>query len=249
MNKRDVQILELVTENQRIEVKRLAERLNVSQVTIRKDLDALEVKGLIRREHGFAILGSSDDIGNRLAFHYEDKLRIARRAAALVSPGETVMIESGSCCALLAEVLAESNINVTIITNSAFIAGYVRKAPGVRIILLGGDYQNESQCMVGSIAKLCAQNFHVEKLFIGVDGYQDSVGGFMSNDHARAETVRDMAAQAKKVVVITESEKFARRGVVSLLPRDRVSMVITDKNLPAGSRSRLLEAKVEVVAD
>lgn len=97
MKQREYRILELLTERKRIEVAALAREIGVSQVTVRKDLDALEEKGVIHREHGWAVLCSPDDLNGRIAYHYEAKRRIAARAAELVRDGETVMIESGSC--------------------------------------------------------------------------------------------------------------------------------------------------------
>ena len=122
MSERHTKILELLTENDKVEVTKLSELLQVSQVTIRKDLDLLEQKGLIIRAHGFATLNSSDDINNRLAYHYDLKQKIAKLACESVENGETVMIESGSCCALLALEIAQTRKDVTLITNSAFIA-------------------------------------------------------------------------------------------------------------------------------
>lgn len=223
---RETQILELLSQFGRMEVAALARELGVSQVTVRKDLDALEERGILRREHGFAVAGSGDDVNNRLAVHYEEKRRIARRAAELVSPGETVMIESGSCCALLAEEIAATKSGTTIITNSAFIASYIRRL-SARVVLLGGDFQNDAQVMVGPILKVCAQQFYVERLFVGADGW--SPEGFTGNDHLRVQAVRDMADHARQVVVVTESKKFFQRGVVPL--NLNISAVVTDAGL------------------
>jgi DeoR/GlpR family transcriptional regulator of sugar metabolism len=245
MEKRGVQILGIISENQRIEVSRLAELLGVSPVTIRKDLDILEEKGFIKREHGFAILGSMDDIGNRLAFNYEIKQRIAQSAAALVRPGETVMIESGSCCAVLAEELAMRKGNVTIVTNSAFIVQYVHKHPGVRFLLLGGDYQRSSQVVVGPITRTNVEDFFVDKLFIGTDGFSQR-SGFTGNDHSRAETVRDMARQANKTLILTESVKFTQQGTVSLLPVEGISGVFTDDGIPEAQEKYLISRNIAV---
>ena len=166
MHIRHSKLLSLVNQHNRIAVADLAKALDVSEVTIRKDLNILAKKGLLRREHGFARLTTSDDVGNHLSFNYEAKLRIARRAAESVHNGETVMIESGSCCTLLAEELAMNRRDVTIITNSAFIASFVRKSPSAHIILLGGEYQNESQVMIGPMIRKCVSDFYVDKFFI-----------------------------------------------------------------------------------
>lgn len=212
---RHTKILELITENKKMEVTKLSQLLSVSQVTIRKDLIQLENSGLIVREHGFATLNSSDDINNRLAYHYDIKQRIAKLAVESIEDGETVMIESGSCCALVALEIAQTKKDVTIITNSAFIADYIRKVAKIRIILLGGEYQNESQVMVGPITKKCVESFFVDKLFIGTDGFTET-SGFTGNDYMRSETVRDMAKQADKVIIVTDSLNDAK-GLARLL--------------------------------
>ncbi|MDL2233659.1 DeoR/GlpR family DNA-binding transcription regulator [Ruminococcaceae bacterium OttesenSCG-928-L11] len=245
MNKRHRRILELLIERERLEVARLAELVEVSQVTVRKDLDQLERQGLIRREHGYAVLGSRDDLNNRLAYHYDVKKAIAAAAAATVRTGETVLIESGSCCALLAEELAAAGRDITIITNSAFIAGYVRRQPGAKIVLLGGDYQVESQVMVGPITRKCAEEFFVEKLFVGADGFAEKTG-FTGSDRMRAEAVRDMAKQAERVIVLTESEKFSQQGVVALLAADQIGAVYTDSRIPPEAEAHLQRQGVDI---
>ena len=245
MNKRDNGILALLSEHGRMEVSALARQLGVSAVTMRKDLDALERRGVVRREHGFAVFGGNDDLNNRLAFHYEEKRRIAREAAKLVAPGETVMIESGSCCALLAEEIARAGTGATIISNSAFIASYIRRFEGAHVVLLGGDFQNDAQVMVGPVLRVCVQQFYVEKLFVGVDGYSDALG-FMSNNHLRAQAVRDMAGQAKRVFAVTESSKFQRTSTVPLAIPGGVFGVITDGGLENDAAQRLDRAGISV---
>lgn len=246
MNKRELDILRIVTEKERVEVARLAEELKVSQVTVRKDLDALEARGLIRREHGYAIVGSQDDINNRLATNYEIKRRIAQAAASLVENGETVLIESGSSCTLLADLLAATRQNITIITNSAFIANYIRNRPYAKMILLGGEYQCDSQVMVGPLVNKCVESFFVDKLFIGADGFSVKAG-FTGKDYARAETVKQMALQANNVVVLTDSSKFRQQGVVSLLPLEKVGTVITDDAIEGSVESHLTKKNIRVI--
>lgn len=246
MNNRQARIIELLEEEKRIEVTRLSQLLKVSQVTIRKDLDVLETNGIVKREHGYAALNDSDDINLRLAYKFETKQKIAKAAADLVQDGQTVMIESGSSCALLAQELATTKKDITIITNSAFIAGYIRKISNVSIILLGGQYQNESQVMVGPLVAECARNFFVDILFAGTDGYV-SGNGFTGNDFMRAQAVRDMARQAREVVLVTDSSKFTKTGVVALVDLHQISKVITDQGIPENIKEELEQNQIQLI--
>lgn len=246
MNERHNKILELLANERKIEVSKLSQLLGVSQVTVRKDLDHLESQGLVVREHGLAKLNDSDDINQRLAYHYDIKQRIAKKAVELIDHGETIMIESGSCCALLALEIVQTKKDVTIITNSAFIADYIRKTGSGKIILLGGEYQKEAQVMVGPIVRKCAETFFVDKLFIGIDGFSIK-SGFTGNDYMRCEAVRDMAKQASQVIIVSESSKFHQKGIVKLLETKEISCLVTDSQLPEDKEAYLLENDVKVM--
>lgn len=238
MKNRANKILELLTQENKIEVSTLSKKLGVSQVTIRKDLDMLESRGIIKREHGFALLCSTDDINGRIAYHYEEKRQIAQKAAEFVHDGDTIMIESGSCCALLADLLTTSKKDLTIITNSAFIANYIRGKSSFQIILLGGIYQQDSQAMVGPMVRQSAENFLVDLFFIGIDGYSPKVG-FTNRDQLRAQAVRDMAKQAEHIIVLTKSDKFSKHGIVPLNLKEQVKTVITDNGISDSIKTHL----------
>ena len=246
MAKRDSQILETLTMHGKVEVAYLSQLLGVSEVTVRKDLDALQAKGLVQRVHGFAQLANPNDVGGRLAYHYEEKRLIARAAAELVPDGSTIMVESGSCCALLARELADSDKSVTIVTNSAFIANYVRDSNQVSCVLLGGTYQRDSQVMVGPLVRTCSAEFYVDRLFIGADGWIEGVGP-TNADQMRADAVRSMAESAAEVVVLTESEKFGQRGAIPMRLPGKYLSVITDGNIPPAWRSSLEHDDVQVI--
>lgn len=246
MKNRFNKILEFLTQENKMEVAQLAKKLSVSQVTVRKDLDALENRGIIKREHGFALLCSMDDINGRIAYHYEEKRKIALKAAELVKNGDTIMIESGSCCALLADTLTVEKKDLTIITNSAFIADYIRGKANFQIVLLGGIYQPDAQVMVGPMVQLCVENFFVDLFFIGTDGYNSRIG-FTNRDQMRAQAVRDMARQANSVIVLTESDKFTKHSVVPLNLKTPVKAVITDGNIPDTAREELERQSIAVI--
>lgn len=241
MDKRKNQILSILSsgKDKRIEVSRLSDILQVSQVTIRKDLDELAKTGIVVREHGCAILSDTNEVYARLALHYETKLRIAHKAAEFVENGETLMLEAGSCCAILAEVLTKTKKDLTIITNSAFTADYIRNRTAFQIVLLGGIYQHESQAMVGPMVAECASNFFVKSFFIGAEGFAENFG-VTGSDQMRAQAVKDMAKQAENIIVLAEHSKFERHGIVPLNLGGKRPLIITDTDLAEDSRDRIL---------
>ncbi|MDO5883030.1 DeoR/GlpR family DNA-binding transcription regulator [Ligilactobacillus animalis] len=238
-------IIKLVSKERKVDVNTLSETLGVSKVTIRKDLDKLEAKGLLHREHGYAVLNSGDDINVRLSFHYDVKKKIAQKAAELVNDNETIIIESGSTCALLAEEICRTKRGVTILTNSYFIADYVKRYDSCKIVLLGGEYQKNSQVTVGPLVKEMIRLFHVQLAFIGTDGFAEAVG-FTGKDLMRTEVVYAMAEVADEVVILTDSSKFLQRGTVGQFTPDQISGVITDKNISATKEAYLLQNQVKV---
>ncbi|MBR0411255.1 MAG: DeoR/GlpR transcriptional regulator [Eubacterium sp.] len=245
MTERQSRIIKLVNQYQKIEVSRLAEILNVSQVTIRKDLDFLESEGLLSREHGYALIKNANDINTRLTINYETKLKIAIKAAEMVNNGETVMLESGSTCALMAEELAKIKKDVTIITNSAYIAIRVRDLPLRKVILLGGDYQKEYQGMVGPLIRKCAREFYVDKFFVGTDGFIPNAG-FTCDDLMRVETMKYMADSANRMIILADSSKFEQKGVVIQSTFDEIDTVCTDPGISEEALNILKKNNIKV---
>jgi DeoR/GlpR family transcriptional regulator of sugar metabolism len=227
---RENELLTIVNDRVKIDVNELAELLKVSKVTVRKDLDRLESRGLLQRKHGYAMMNNVDDISYRLAKKYDVKKRIAQMAAQSVHDHETIMIESGSTCALLAEEIATTKQNITIITNSFFIASYVGNYKSVHVVLLGGAYQNDAQVTVGPIAKQNLQGFFVDKLFIGTDGFDRKIG-FFGNDIMRAEMVQNMALSSEKTIILTDSSKFHERSLVKQFSLNEIQEIYTDHEL------------------
>ena len=155
------------------------------------------------------------------------------------------MIESGSTCALLAEELAFNRNDITIITNSCFIASYVRKAETVKVILLGGEYQKESQVNVGPLVKQVINEFYVDKLFVGIDGF-DARRGFTGSDITRCDTTRTLATAANQTIVLTDSSKFSQNGLVSEFGFSEISKVFTDKHINREALAFLEKEKISV---
>ena len=157
---------------------------------------------------------------------------------------ETIMIESGSTCALFAAELAAVN-DVTIITNSTYIARSLGTAPGAKVILLGGDYDTVAEVTTGPVTELCAHEYYVDKIFVGIDGYTEE-NGFTNINHTRCSTVRALAKQADKVIVLTTSDKFGKRSVAKMFSSNEVHTVVTDSQLASEYMETLRSHRIRV---
>ena len=231
LTSRQSQILREIASERRIKVGRLVDITGVSEVTIRRDLDYLAKKGLIVRQHGFAQIIAENDINNRMVVHYDRKLDIAMRAVELIEDGDVIMLESGSCCALLAEQIAAKRRNVTIVTYSAFIANHIRPAGTNKVVLLGGEIQMEPMVTVGPLAVQAASQFYVDKFFSGTDGITPN-GEFTAQNLMMAEVIQTMASRAKHTIVMTDSSKFGHQGTVCIFSIKDVYAVYTDTGCP-----------------
>ena len=163
----------------------------------------------------------------------------------MVSNGETVMLESGSTCALLAEQLAKLKKDVTIITNSAYIAIRIRELPIRKVILLGGEYQKEYQGMVGPLVRKCAKEFYVDKFFVGTDGFIPDAG-FTCDDLMRVETMKYMEDSANRMIILADSSKFSQKGVVIQTTFSEIDTVCTDAEIPEDALENLRRHNINV---
>ncbi|MGL6199550.1 MAG: DeoR/GlpR family DNA-binding transcription regulator [Lachnospiraceae bacterium] len=245
MNERHNQLLAYVTQHGKTSVDTLADHLQTSKVTIRKDLSELSKRGILKRERGYALPNDPGDIYYRMAFHFEQKQKIARTAAAYVQDGETLIIESGSTCALFAEELAKTKKNITIITNSMYLADYIKGYTDVQLIILGGTLQQGSQSLVGPLTKSAVGAFHVDKIFTGTDGYSHNFG-FTGDDLLRSDTLAAMTAASEHIYVLADSGKFTRPGQVSFLKLQDVHEVITDQEIPAAEIDFLKKQGIKI---
>jgi DeoR/GlpR family transcriptional regulator of sugar metabolism len=245
LNERQSKILNLLSRNDLTSVADLAEKLNVSGVTIRQDLNYLEIEGLVRRVHGGAMLEDADDLSNRLGYNYDKKLRIARKAAELVKDGETILIESGSANVLLARELIKRK-SITIITTNVFIARQFRKNEQANIILLGGFYQQASESLVGKITKLCLDQINFDKAFLGIDGYT-ARSGFTLRDLFRAEISSYIIKKTREIIVVSDSSKFGKTELTSICNLSEIKHIATDNELDDKYKKEFLDAGVDLI--
>lgn len=244
MHPRHAIILELVNEAGRVSVVDLANQLDVSEVTVRQDLTLLEKEGFLRRIHGAATTIDSDAPDHRLWIHGKVKQRLAQRAAQMVEPGETVLVEGGSANVMLAKLLGERS-DVAIITPSSYIAHQLRQAKA-EVVLLGGQYQATSESLVGPLTRLCIEHVFFNKAFIGVDGFRPDCG-FTNRNMMRADVANCILAKGQQNVIITDSSKFGRVHPGLIGPMKLITTVLTDDRIPQESQARLHQAQIELI--
>ena len=245
LNQRQNDIIRILSHQSRISVKELSDKFDVSSVTVRADLAFLEDQGLALRTHGGVELPSPDDLSHRLARNYTRKNAIAERALNLVNPGDSLLLESGSCVALLARLLG-GKAGLTVTTNNAFVARQLPKNRNLKVVLIGGVFQQESETMVGEMVRQYLDYLHFDKVFLGVDGILPGSGA-MCRDLDRAEVMAEFVNRAEEVILLTDSSKFGRSGLKTFCTLDRVRHIVTDDAIPDDARTAVAEAGVNII--
>ena len=241
---REKKILELLTEENNLTVNEISSRLNVSRVTIRSDFNSLEEKGLIVRIRGGAFPAFHPEILESQKTMVHEKIRIAKAAAALISDGDTVMINDGTTSSLIPKFLLGKR-DIRIVTNSTLIFTYARINPSLHLTLVGGEFRPSSEAIVGPIALKDLENYHVKYAFLGTGGFSRETG-LTSQLVDGAEIFRKMCTQAEKVVVVADSSKYGKNGFVKIFPLDRMDILITDNGLNPKTVENLKDEEFEI---
>lgn len=241
-------ILSLIRTHGRVLVDELSESLNLSKITIRKDLDYLQARELITRTHGGALppnAGALSDptIQEKHEIHHEEKVNIAKAAVSLVSEGQCIILDSGSTTTEIARLLLTFR-KLTVVTNALNIAADLASSD-FEVILIGGTLRKNSLSAVGPLAEDVLKEIHADILFIGVDGFDVKVG-LTTPNLLEARVNRAMVNSSQKVVAVCDSSKFNRRSLSLIVPTSEIHHVITDANLPEEERRAVREAGIEI---
>lgn len=244
-------VVDLLQQKGQVTVSDLVEKFGISAVTARGDLDTLAATGSIIRSHGGAVRSAepNQDYPLRLKemLHRSEKMRIARAAAELVKANEVVILDSGTTTAEVARQIKARKVQpVTVITNALNIASELIDAPGVSLIVIGGLLRPVSCSFVGPQAENMLKEFHADKLFLAVDGFDLDVGA-STPDVFEALINGLMMQLAKEVNVVADWSKLGRRSVSRIGPLEKVHRLITDSRAPEEFVSELRRKGVEVL--
>ena len=218
-------------------VSELNDLLGVSEATIRRDLDELDETGSVLRTHGGAVkaerVGREPPLHERHAAMALEKALIAKRAAELVRPGDTVFLGSGTTVEPMAEHLASIG-NLTVISNSLPVINTLSNEDSISLIVIGGSFRQSELSMVGPAAVEAIRIFRADHVFMGVRAI-DVRHGFTGDAIDEAMTDRAILEIGSHAVVLADSTKFGGVSTVFLAPLDAVDLVITDGGLDAGT--------------
>jgi len=230
-------------------VSELVDRLGVSDMTVRRDIEVLAAQGLVTRVHGGATTaGSSVDepgFAAKLALHPGAKQAIARAAARLVEPGASVALSGGTTTHAVATALLAVP-RLTVVTNSLRVAEVLHNAgrDDLTVMLTGGE-RTPSDALVGPVAVAALQRLHVDWLLMGVHG-MDAEAGFTTPNIVEADTNRALVASARRVAVVADNSKWGVVGLSTIADLDEVDVVISDNGL-APEACQVLEKSCERV--
>jgi DeoR/GlpR family transcriptional regulator of sugar metabolism len=243
--------LDLVDQNGQVTVVDLIKRFSISAVTVRSDLDALASIGAIVRSHGGAVrrLEATQDypLRTKETLHHIEKVRIGKAAAELVRAGETIILDSGSTTAEIARHLKKLKLpSLTVITNALNIAVELADHAGISLMMIGGLLRPISCSFVGPQAEAMMNDFHADRLFLAVDGF-DLENGPSTPDVLEAQLNNVMIRSAKEVNVVADFSKLGRRSVSKIGPFDRIRRLITDKRAAPEFTEGLRKKGIEVI--
>lgn len=235
-------ILDKLHEKGYIKVIDLCKELDVSAVTIRKDLKLLEDKSLLFRSHGGAATNNpyinDKPVNEKEKISREEKTRIGSAAAKLIFPNDSIIIASGTTVLALARNIHPRE-NLTVITSALNVALELIRHPEIEILQLGGILRKSSSSVAGSYAEKFLEDFSCSKLFLGVDGI-DIEFGLTTTNVMEAHLNQQMIKTAQKTIVLADSSKFGKRGFGRICGLEEVEQVITDSGV-SGHTVKILE--------
>jgi len=240
-------IVQLVNERGSIRVTELSELCQVTEETIRRDLDRLEQAGRLRRSHGGAVSVKDQQpeipYFEREITHAEEKKRIAEAAIKLIQPKDRILLDASSTAWYMAASMPD--IPLTVLTNSIKVAMELSSKEKIEVISTGGILASRSLSYVGPLAERSLDAYHVDKAFLSCKGVHLERGVSESNE-LQARIKHKMVGMADQVILVADSSKFGVQAFTHVADLNDVDTIITDERLPAVILSQLQDRQISV---
>jgi DeoR/GlpR family transcriptional regulator of sugar metabolism len=248
---RQRQIYRLIEEQRKATVTELADQLNVSQMTIRRDLQDIAAQGAIERVHGGAVTIGKGQLINRMPTlesrdeHADAKWRIGESVAGMVAEGETIFIGAGTTTLAVAEALKNRH-NISVVTNALTVANTLASSEGITIMVTGGFLRSTNLSLVGYPGERNLQDIRANKVITGIRGI-DPQYGLTSDDIQEMETNLAIMSISKTLIVVADHSKFGRVAASRTAPVSAASMIVTDTQAPSEMVAELRKQGVTVI--
>lgn len=243
---RRTQLLELVRLRGFASLDELANALEVSESTVRRDLDQLESSGAAKRTHGGVFYtGPSPKLAHfdqRQSTHWEKKKQIAQRAAELISDGETVLLDGGSTTYELAQLLVGRPLQI--VTNSLPVANLFISSSATDLVVVGGYVHHQTGVSLGPYARRMLSELNVRSAVISVAGISDR--GLFNSNLLLVETEQAMMNAAEEVIVVADSTKFGHQSLVHMCDLQAIDALVVDNEITEDWRSKIIAAGVQL---
>lgn len=248
---RRMSILKLLSINEQVFVPDLSKEFGVSEVTIRNDLEQLESKNLLVRARGGAmivnhVVSFDQQLSDKHKFKMPEKARIGKVAARLIKDSDTIIIDSGTTTLEIVKNLPSTLNAITIITNALNIANQLVANQNINLIIPGGILRKHSLSLIGPLAEKSFKNFFVDKVFLGVDGF-DTLQGISTPNIEEAYLNQIMIDIAREVIIVTDSTKFLRKSLAFICKTNRINTVVTDSDIKDVDKKRLEDVGIKVI--
>ena len=242
------QITELINRQKTVTNAELMERFGISIETVRRDLDDLERQGILRKVYGGAVvnvsLNSEPEYASRLRTNYEEKNAIAREAAKLICPGDTVFLGVGTTVQAMVPYM-KSIGQLTVFTNALRTAVELMEIPDCTVILPGGQLRAKELTLSGFPAEDNFLNFNVDKAFIGIGGVtQEGITDFHTGE---ARLHRQLVLNARQSVALADSTKLGIRAMNNVCTLEQIDLVVTDGNADQRTVKALKKAGAKII--
>ncbi|WP_346237515.1 DeoR/GlpR family DNA-binding transcription regulator [Niabella insulamsoli] len=242
-------ILQKLQEHGKLNIPELIEEMNVSGVTVRKDLKLLEEKKLLFRTRGGASMQNpyaiEKPINEKEFIKSEEKKKIAKVALNMIGQNDSIMIGSGTTVYELARTLHPEK-KLIVITPALKVAIELCNRPNIEVLQLGGLVHQSSSSTAGSFAEKILEELSCGVLFLGVDGI-DLEHGLTITNIMESSLNQKMISLAQTVVILADSSKFDRRGLGKICNLDQVDYIITDNGVSAATVSKIEKTGVKVI--
>jgi DeoR family transcriptional regulator of aga operon len=241
-------IISELKESGKVSVQQLSDELDVSEVTIRKDLRVLEDKGLLFRTHGGATQSnpytSDRPVSEKENIQAQEKNAIAEKAFQLIGDNDSIILASGTTILAVArKIHPEKRLNV--ITSALNVSLELSQHKNVEVLQLGGQLRQSSTSVVGPYAEQFMEGITCGILFLGVDGI-DLDHGLTTSNLMEASLNQKFIEVAQYTVVVADHTKFGKRGFSRICNLSKVQHIITDSGIPKELVTKLEEAGVQV---